>query len=284
MDAKTLVPLFVQISLTLIVGSVGLRCEWRDLTTALSQPRRLLRGIVAINVFVPLAALLIALVLPMDQPVKQGIVIMAVSPLAPLIPGRLLKAGAHPSVAVGMFVCLLLLAVVIVPLSVALLTSLTQTDVFLPAGAIAWLATKTVIAPLLGGVLVARLLPGLAPRLAKIAGLLGNLILLPFAAAILYLAGGEIVALAEDGTLLACVVVVVVALAGGHLIGGPEPLNKMALGIAAATRHPGIAVMIARSGLEDRRVVMAVLMFLFVSVIVSGIYQFWVMRRIAGRG
>ena len=279
MDVKALVPLFVQISLTLIVGSVGMRSEWRDLRLALNQPARLLRGILAVNVVVPLAAILIVLVLPIDLPVKQGIVIMAVSPLAPLIPGRLLKAGADASVAVGLYFWLLLLAVAIVPASVALLGAVTDTDVFLPAAEIAWLVFASVLAPLLGGMAIAKLLPRQAPILAKIAGLLGNLMLLLFVAAILYLSGSQMIALAEDGTLLACVVTVLAAIAGGHFLGGPEPLNKMALGIAAATRHPGIAIMIARSGLEDRRVVLAVLLFLFVSVIVSAIYQAWASKR-----
>jgi BASS family bile acid:Na+ symporter len=283
MDVKTLVPLFIQISLTLIVGSVGMRSEWRDLQLALGQPRRLLRGIVAVNVVVPLAAILIVLVLPIDQPVKQGIVIMAVSPLAPLIPGRLLKAGADASVAVGLYFWLLVLAVAIVPLTVALLSAVTAVDVFLPAGEIAWLVFASVLAPLVAGMAIAALLPRQAPMLAKIAGLLGNLMLLLFVAAILYLAGGQIVGLAEDGTLLACIVTVSAALAGGHLLGGPGPLNKMALGIAAATRHPGIAVMIARSALDDRRVVLAVLLFLFVSLILSAIYQGWAMKRVPAR-
>ena len=243
-----------------------------------------MRAIVAVNVVVPLAAILIVLVLPIEQPVKQGIVIMAVSPLAPLIPGRLLKAGAHPSVAVGFYFWLLVLAVVIVPASVALLGALTATNIFLPVGKIAWLVLASVLAPLMGGMVIASLLPRQAPKLAKIAGLLGNLMLLLFVAAILYLAGGKIVGLAQDGTLLACIVTVMAALAGGHLLGGPEPRNRMALGIAAATRHPGIAVMIAGSALDDRRVTLAVLLFLFVSVIVSAIYQTWAMKRITAQG
>jgi BASS family bile acid:Na+ symporter len=284
MDVKALVPLFIQISLTLIVGSVGMRSEWRDLRSALRRPGFLLRGIVAVNVVVPIAAILIVLALRMDQPVKQGIVIMAVSPLAPLIPGRLLKAGADASVAVGLYFWLLLLAVVIVPASVALLGAVTAEDVFLPAGRIAWLVLASVLAPLLGGMAIASLLPRQAPLLAKIAGILGNLMLLLFIFALLYMAGGQMIALAQDGTLLACVVTVAAALAGGHLLGGPEPIERMALGIAAATRHPGIAVMIAHSALDDRRVVLAVLLFLFVSVIVSAVYQAWALRRIPNQG
>ena len=274
-------PLFVQISLTLIVGSVGLRCEWRVLKSALDHPGRLLRGIIAVNVVVPLAAILMVLVLPIDEPVKQGIVIMAVSPLAPLIPGRLLKAGADASVAVGFYVWLLLVAVLAVPATVALLGAVTDRQLYLPPAAMAWLVLTSVLVPLLGGMTIASLLPRAAPLLAKIAGAFGNVMLLLFVAAILYVAGKEMLALLRDGTLLACVAIVAAAIVGGHWLGGPGPVNKMALGVAAATRHPGIAVMIAKSGLDDRRVVLAVLLFLFTSLIVSTIYQAWAVKRIS---
>jgi BASS family bile acid:Na+ symporter len=283
-DVKELVPLFIQISLTLIVAAAGMRSEWRDLRAALGHPGRLLRGILAVNVAVPLAAVLAVHALPIDQPVKQGIVIMAVSPLAPLVPGRLLKAGADASVAVGFYVALIVLAVIIVPLTVALLAAITSTQVFLAPGQIAWLTLTSMLAPLLGGLLIANLLPRQAPVLAKIAGALGNVMLLLFVVILLYKFGGEMLRLAGDGALVACVVAVSAGLAAGHLLGGPEPVNRIALAIAAATRHPGIAVMIAHSALEDRRVVLAVLLFLFVSVILSGLYQAWAMKRLVRAG
>src|SRR5204862_7976072 len=154
-----------------------MRSEWRDLRLALGQPRRLLRGIVAVNLVVPLAAILIVLVLPIDQPVKQGIVIMAVSPLAPLIPGRLLKAGADASVAVGLYFWLLVLAVAIVPLTVALLGAVTEVVVFLPAGEIARLVFPSVLVPLVAGLTIGEILPRQPPVLANLPRLPGHLIL-----------------------------------------------------------------------------------------------------------
>ena len=53
----------------------------------------------------------------------------------------------------------------------------------------------------------------------------------------------------------------------------------MALAQAAATRHPGIAAMVAHRHFDDKRVMLAVILFLLTSLIVSAIYAKWMTRR-----
>lgn len=276
MDLKTLMPWILQASLILVVVAVGLQSRWSDLTCALRTPRLLVGGAVAVNVVVPLAAVLTALVLPIDPLVKAGIVIMAVSPLAPFAPGKMLKGGAETSITVGLYVALILLAVLIVPMTVALLSTIFSVDLTVPVSAMAWLVLSSVLAPLVVGIAIAALAPGAAPRLAKIAGLVGNLLLLPILALFLYNAGGAILGLIGDGTLIAIVATVAAGLAAGHLLGGPERDNRIALALAAATRHPGVAGLIAHRHFDDRRVMLAVVLFLIVSILLSALYQRWV--------
>jgi BASS family bile acid:Na+ symporter len=74
-----------------------------------------------------------------------------------------------------------------------------------------------------------------------------------------------------------------IALAAGHLLGGPEPENRVALAMLAATRHPGIAMMIVGAsgvtGLQQQRVVGAIVAFLLVGLLVAIPYQLWLKRR-----
>ena len=86
-----------------------------------------------------------------------------------------------------------------------------------------------------------------------------------------------------NGTLLAMALVVAVALAAGHLLGGPELGERGALAMAAATRHPGIAIMVATAAGGDKRVSAAIVAFLLVGLIVSTPYQTWMKRRAGGR-
>jgi BASS family bile acid:Na+ symporter len=98
---KEIIPYLVQLSLMLIVAAVGMRARWRDVTSVSRHPRLLLRGMVAVNLVVPLVAVAMLAMLPIAPPVKAGVVIMAVSPLAPFTPGRMLKTGAEASYAVA---------------------------------------------------------------------------------------------------------------------------------------------------------------------------------------
>jgi bile acid:Na+ symporter, BASS family len=278
MDVKTIIPWVVQLSLMLIVASTGLQSRWRDLEYALQHPRLLLKAIVAVNVVVPIVAVLAVLALPVIPAVKAGIVIMAVSPLAPFAPGKMLKTGADSSVAVGLYFALILLAVLIVPATFALLSAIFPRDATIPVRTVAWFVWISVLVPLIAGLLIAEFVPNQARRLAKIANLVGMLLLLPLAAGILYLAGGQILALVGNGTLAAITLVAAAALAAGHLLGGPDQANRMALATAAVTRHPGIAGLVAARHFHDRRVMLSVVLFLLVSVIISSLYQAWAKR------
>jgi BASS family bile acid:Na+ symporter len=63
------------------------------------------------------------------------------------------------------------------------------------------------------------------------------------------------------------------------VLGGPELDDRAALAMAAATRHPGIAMMIAHINDADKEVAAAILNFLMVSIIVAAPYQLWLKRR-----
>jgi BASS family bile acid:Na+ symporter len=78
--------------------------------------------------------------------------------------------------------------------------------------------------------------------------------------------------------------VVAVALAGGHLLGGPDLNDRGALALVACARHPGVALTIAEAADADKRVGAAIVMFLLIGLIVSMPYQLWIRRRVAGLG
>lgn len=282
MDLKALLPLVVQVSLILAVASIGLQAKWTDVGVALRHPRAVLRAIIAINVAVPLAAILLVQILPISPPVKVGIVLMAVSPLAAFTPGKMLQAGADRSLAIGLYILLVLLTVLVVPATFALLTAMFAVDVTLPVAVLAGFILTSVLLPLAGGMLIAILVPAWAPQLAQAAGIAGSLLLLPVLAALLFKAGGPMASLIGDGSLLAIAATVAAGLAAGHWLGGPHLENRMALAAAAATRHPGIAGLVAHRHFDDPRVMLAALLFLLSSMVVAAVYKRWAKTCIAG--
>ncbi len=281
MDQKQIVMLVVQISLILFVASIGLRAQWRDVVASLGNANSLFRAIVAVNVVVPMAALVMCSLLPIAHETRLGIIIMAVSPLAPFVAAKMMKVGLTASQAVGLYVALILLAVIIVPLTVALLSAIFPANASLSVAAVAKMVFASVVLPLVVALFVSGAFPTLAKRLAPILAAVGAVGLLLFLLLILVKAGGQIAGLVGDGTLLAIIVTVAAGLTAGHLLGGPRLADRESLAFAAATRHPGIAALIAHSNFQDQRVMLAIVLFLLTSVVVSAVYQQWVKRRSA---
>src|SRR5581483_10790643 len=85
-----------------------------------------------------------------------------------------------------------------------------------------------------------------------------------------------------DGTLLAMATFVAVGLAVGHLLGGPDPADRTVLALCTATRHPGIAIVIATTMASEPTLALgAVLLFVIVNAVVSAPYVAWRRRALA---
>lgn len=136
-----------------------------------------------------------------------------------------------------------LLAVVLVPAWLALLGRVfgftTEIDPLVVGTTIA----KSFLLPLALGMGVRALLPALGERLADPLLRLAGIVL---ALAALALQWETFLAVRWQG-MAALVALQLVALAIGHLLGGPAAGDRTALAIACATRHVGIAVLVAAS-------------------------------------
>jgi len=281
---KELVALGVQISLLLIVLSIGLQARWSDLTYAFRHPRQLLRAFVAVNLVVPLVAYVLCRLLPLEPMTEVGLVLMAVSPLAPFAPGKMLKAGADRPFVDGLYLTLLIAAVVIVPATLALISALSQYTISQQTAQISILevglvVAKSVLVPMLVGLTVSGIWPTLAGKLAPIARIAGYVLLLPIALLILLKMGSGLASLIGHGGLIVITVTVLAGIAAGHWLGGQVPGHRLALSQAAATRHPGIAGLIAHKNFADPQVLLAIVLFLLVSVVVSTIYGRWAISK-----
>lgn len=280
MDPKQLVALILQLALMLMIALVGLQARWRDVLLVIERPRGLLKALMAVNVLVPFVAVLVCLALPLATPVKIGLVIMAVSPLAPLVPGMVIRAGMAASRVAGLYVLLALLSVVIVPATLALLSRLFPYDARISVNVIGHLVAISVFAPLAAGMIIAWLAPELAERLVKPLAIVGNIALAIVVLAIVVTQGTQVLALVGNGTLFAMAAVAGAGIIFGHLLGGPETVTRKSLALAAATRHPGIAALVAQANFEfDRQVLLSIALFPLVSVAVSSIYIRWLKVR-----
>lgn len=277
MDAAQIVKGMLGVSLMLIVFGLGLKATFTDATfllrTIAKPPHRLARALFSMYVVVPIVATAIALVFDLPRPVKIALLAMAVSPVPPILPGKLLKFGGDEGPVFGLLFTISLLAIVMVPLAVEVENLIFRTDVHVETATILRVIGTSILAPLLAGMLVRQFAPAIAARIQPWAAKLGNLLLLVGAVAVIYAVWPAMASLVRDGTLIAFGAVSLIAIIAGHLLGGPARDDRTVLGIASAMRHPGVAIAVASATYPDEKLApAAVMMFLLVGVVLTSIY------------
>jgi BASS family bile acid:Na+ symporter len=278
---KDLVPLLAQVAIVLIVISYGLETHPRDLWAALQNKRLMARALIAVNVVVPVVAVVLCLLFPLEPNVRIGIVLMAVSPLAPLVTFKIHLGGARTSALLGPYVALLVVAVVLVPLTIALLSALFPPSASISVIALAKLVAVSVLLPIGGGLAINAWYPGFAHIAARVAVVIGFGIIGLLAVVILYAEGRALLTLLGDGTLLVIMGTIAAGLLAGHLLGRADPRESSGLAIAAAMRHPGIALLIAHQNFNDPRIKLVIVLFLLTGAVMSTLYQLWMRNKSA---
>jgi BASS family bile acid:Na+ symporter len=276
---QTLIPLALKASILLNVFAIGLRASLQDATYLLRRPGQLVRALLAMNLLMPLFAVALAVLFDLKPAVKIALVALSVSPIPPVLPIKMMKAGVTKSYSIGLLVAVGLLAILFVPAAMEILQRVLGVPLQMTLASMAALILKTVLLPLALGIVLHSFGPALAARLAKPISRLGSVGLLGCGLIILFTAAPHFLALVGSGTLIALSAFVLVGLAIGHWLGGPEAENRTALAFSTASRHPGIAIAMAHANFPQQKLAMAaVLLYLVVSTIVSISYHVWTKR------
>lgn len=275
---KALIPLLLTVSLGGLVMTVGLNASAGDLGYVLKRPALLSRAILAVLIIPPVAAGLFLWFLPIEPAIKAGIMLMAISPVPPLVPGKELKMGGRKAYAYGVYVAMALLTVISVPVVFKVASELFGRDDPMPFLSIVKIVAIGVILPLIVGVVIRRLAPAVAEKAAPIVYKLSMLLVLLAFVPILIKIWPALMHLIGNGTLAAMAVVSAICIAGGHLLGGPDRMDRATLAVASSVRHPGIAMALASANFTDRDVQAAILLFLLVGLVLGAVYGAWLKR------
>lgn len=271
MTLQQIILLALQISIALIVFSLGLRTRTGDIASLFRNPSLLVRSVLAMNVVMPVVAATIAALFHLRPQVKVALVVLAVSPVPPILPGKQTKAGGNVSYAVGLSAASAVVSLFAVPASMALLGRLFGHEVSVPMRVVAAIVAKTVLAPLALGLVVGRVVPTLAERMAGPISSVAMIALLLGLIPILAKLFPAIVAQMGDFTIVAIVIFTVIGLVVGHALGGPAPEDRTVLALATACRHPGVAITIAGALAMDPQARGAVAATVFLCVLVGAI-------------
>ena len=146
----------------------------------------------------------------------------------------------------------------------------------LPIAAVAWLVGKAFLLPVLAGMAIRAWVPDLADRFAPRLFQAAGVVLLVMALVLLVEQWRVLVSL-PGAAFLAMVAFLALALVMGHVLGGPDPGERTVLGAACASRHVGIAALVA-AACPGPAVTAIVAGYLVASVLVSVPYLRWQQR------
>lgn len=233
----------LKIAVSVLIFAIGLGATLADLTFLWRHPKLMLRSFLAMYLLVPLAVLGLIYILPVSAMTKAALLVLAVSAGAPLLPRKLdiLNSSAY---VFSLVVTSSFLAILLVPVAITILNRHFGTHQDISAITVAWVLAKAFLLPLLAGMLVRWLLPALSERYSdKLMGAAGTL--LAGAALVLLATHWKLFVVIHWQDVAVLVVAMVLAVGLGHMFGGPDPDNRTVLAIACATRHIGVAVLVA---------------------------------------
>jgi BASS family bile acid:Na+ symporter len=276
MSLAQLIPLVVNISMFMIVLALGLETTMDDALSLLRQPALLLRSILAMYIVMLALAIALDLLFSPPTPLKIALVTLALSPVPPILPTKQKKAGGTNSYTIGLLVAAALVAIVLVPVTVAILGNVFGRSLQMPIDKVALIVVTSVIAPLVVGIVLRWLAPNVAHALARPIAMMATVLLVLAVLPVVVIAWPMVQGLIGNGLVILLAVFTLVGLAAGHLLGGPDPDNRTVLALATGARHPGVAIAIASVNFPDERGVLAVVLFhLIFATIVSVPYVMW---------
>jgi bile acid:Na+ symporter, BASS family len=253
--AATVFTVMLTLGCGIVVGEF--RWLWR-------HPGLVARGLFAVLIAVPALAIVVTRAFDLPRAADIGIVLMAISPGAPVALRRSLDAGGHRSFAPGLQILVALLAVVSMPLSIVALNEFYAGQASIAPGDLAKQVFVAQLLPLGLGMFMRRWLPAhtawLEPKLARLAS-----ILIVVLAILAIIDVWQVVVGAGLRIALAIVAVTILALIAGHLMGGPDEATRTAVAISSAARNPGLALLVATLNHAPTEITATVLAYLVVS-------------------
>ena len=260
-----------------IMFDLGLAIVPGEFRWVAAHPGPMARGVFSVLVAVPALAWFVARALDLPRSAEIGIMLMAISPGAPVALRRSLGAGGHRSFAPALQIAVVALAVISMPLSIAAFNEYYGGTATVDPRHLARQVFTAQILPLLLGMLMRRPLAKraawLEPKLRQAGGvLLIGLIVLAL------IDIWQVVVGAGLRITLGIVLTTMLALTVGHLLGGPDPATRTATAISSAARNPGLALLVATLNAAAPGVQATVLAYLVIAALTVTPYAIWRLR------
>jgi predicted Na+-dependent transporter len=221
--------------------AMSLSLSLQQMTQPLKNARLVILALLANFVLVPLLAYAITKVIPLDQPLQIGVILLGTAAGAPFIPKLVQGAKGNVAYAVGLMFLIMVVTIFYLPFILPLL--LPGVDV--NPWDIAKSLIATMLVPLVIGMLIKSHSPDVADHWAPVMNKISSLSVLILLVVGLGLNISNILSFIGTLGIGAMVLLILGSLAIGMLFAGRDPGVRSAMGLSTANRNGAAALLVA---------------------------------------
>ncbi|MFQ4144850.1 bile acid:sodium symporter family protein [Chlorogloeopsis sp. ULAP02] len=241
--------LFTFIVFTMLGAGLGLTIQ--QIWEPLRNPRLVILSLLTNFVLVPLFVYLLLQVVHLSEPLRDGLLIMAVASGPPALPKLAHIVKGNIAFSVGLMMLLMLGTIFYMPIVLPLVVQGVQIN----SWEIAEPLLLMMVSPFLIGLFIKAKFAAIAPTLQPILFKLSNAGLLLGLVIRLVIHTNDIIGLLKTGTIFVCAVFILFSFSIGYLLGGPGIDTQRVLGVGTAQRNFAAALLVGTSNFDDPSVV-----------------------------
>jgi predicted Na+-dependent transporter len=257
--------LYNLMSLVFVLGtmvSMGLSLTLEQITAPLRNVRFVIMALLANFVLVPAAAYVLTLVIPLDEALVTGLILVALAAGAPALPKLAEIAGVDTAAATGLMVLLIVATIVIMPIILPLLLSGVAVGFWDIASGLIVL----MLMPLALSLFVRARWESIAASFQPYAAQASTISLLFLLVLMLVLNWSNVVSLFGSRGLFASLILVVIALVVGYFLGGS---NKWVQSLGAGQRNIAAAMVVGTMNFsENPNVLVMIIVYSLITMII----------------
>jgi len=227
--------------------AMGLNLTLKQIAAPLRNARLVILALVANFLLVPILAYVIVLVIPLDQGLATGLILMATAAGAPFLPKLAQAAKGNMAFSVGLMVLLMVVTIIYMPLVLPFLLSGVEVN--------AWEIARSLIilmlVPLAAGLFVKARYESTAESLQPHMAQTSTVALVLLMVSALVVNFQAIVGVIGTGAIIAILIFLLVAFVLGYFFGGKDGGTKSVLGLGTAQRNLSAALVVAGQNFAD---------------------------------
>ena len=262
MQKATSVAMLIFVLSSMLAMGLGLTVS--QIITPLRHARLVVLSLLANFVLMPLAAVALAALLRLDQPLGVGLLLLGTAAGAPFLPKLAQIAKGNLAFAVGLMVLLMVVTVGYLPLVLPVLLP----GVSVNPAKIARSLFLLMLLPLAGALAVKARFAVAAARTKPVLDRVSNLSLILLVLLITAANINNVLAVFGTHGILAGLLFIAVGFGLGWLLGGPGMDTRRVLALGTAQRNIAAALVVGSQSFSDPKVVVMVVVVAIVSLLV----------------